>query len=225
MNTSTSLTEKIYGSLGQLRDQLPRLDEALIPGTPRRWTERDLTDTERARQNAAAAEDREAKARHGFTALSNARAPLRVDVLDTITTIAAGITAVEIDVCEALGLTPLAGATPHQRLTRLASLVNRIGDDDDLAVMVADETGRLQRHARRALGDSEPVYKIRARCPICDAMSLRSFVERELVICCNDDCRCADPDCACNADRPRRHRWVFADWAWLAQVLSQDLAS
>lgn len=218
--------DRIYANLNELRDRLPRLDHALILGTPRRWNQRDWTPDERERQDAHARADKDAaewNARLGITALGASRAPLSVSVLDVMVVINAGITGMETTVCEWLGITPLAGATGHQRITRLVGLLGRIEALDDLAAWIDTEAAKLNRQARSALGDVEPVHRIRARCPICDAMSLRAFPERELVTCVNDDCRCTDEACPCNAARPRRHRWVYGEWPWLAQILDRDL--
>lgn len=190
--------DHIYTSLNELRDRIPRLDDALAGGTPRRWNERDLTDDERERLDAQALQERAYKAwnsTRGFSALGDGRAPLSIAVLDALVSIEAGIVAVERACCEWLGLTPLAGAAPQERITRIIGLLGRIETLDELASWVDTEAARLNRWARGALGDTEPVHKIRARCPVCDAMSLRAFPEREVVICVNDDCRCTDQEC------------------------------
>ena len=222
------MSDRIYTNLSELRDRLPRLNHALVIGTPRRWNERDLTPAEAERQDAQARADRAANewnSRLGLTALGASRAPLSVAVLDTMVDIDTRITAMETTACEWLGLTPLAGATGHKRITRIIGLLARIETLDDFAAWVDTEAATLNRKARHALGDSEPVHKIRARCPICDAMSLRAFPERELVLCVNDDCQCTDQACRCNAARPKRHRWLYNEWPWLAQILDRDLES
>lgn len=218
--------DHVYANLAELRDRLPRLDHALALGTPRRWSQRDLTPTQRERQDAQARLDKAARdwnARHGISALGASRAPLSVAVLDAKAAIAAGVTTTEDAVCEWLGLTPLAGATTRERITRIISLLARIEALDELATWVDAEAARLNRQARAVLGDSEPVHRLDARCPVCDARSLRAFPEREVVICVNDDCACTDDACPCNAARPRRHRWAYAQWPWLAQLLDRDL--
>lgn len=220
------MNNRIYSALSELRDRLPRLDDALIVGTPRRWNERDLTPAERDRQDAQALQDRAAKewnARLGRTALGASRAPLSLSVLDASIAINAGVNAVERAACEWLGITPLLDATTHERITRILGLIVRIEALDELAAWVEDEAVRLNRHAGHAIGDVEPIHKIRARCPICDAMSLRALPEREQVVCVNALCRCTDETCACNAARSRRHCWPYAQWQWLAQVLDSDL--
>lgn len=220
------MADRIYDNLAELRNRLPRLDSALPGGTPRRWSQRDLTPAERERQDIQARLDKEARdwnARHGIGAIGASRAPLSVAVLDATAVITAGIKTIEATVCEWLGLTPLAGATPHDRITRLVGLLGRIETLDELAVWVDAEAARLNRQARGVLGDSEPVHRLDARCPICDAVSLRAFPEREVVICVNDGCVCTDEACGCNAPRPRRHRWHYAQWPWLAQLLDREL--
>jgi hypothetical protein len=220
------MADRTYTNLAELRDRLPRLDAALPGGTPRRWNQRDLTPAERDRQDAAARLDKAARdfnARLGISALGASRAPLSVAVLDATTAITTGVKTMEATVCEWLGLTPLAGATTRERITRIIGLLARIETLDELAVWVDAEAARLNRQARTVLGDTEPVHRLDARCPICDARSLRAFPEREVVICVNDDCRCTDESCRCNATRPRRHRWLYAEWPWLAQLLDRDL--
>lgn len=218
--------DRIYPSLAELRDRLPRLDSALSGGTPRRWSQRDLTSAERERQDAQARLDKHARdwnARLGIGALGAGRAPLSVAVLDAKTAITAGVTAIEETVCAWLGINPLVGATTRECITRIISLLGRIEALDELARWVDTEAARLNRQARAVLGDSEPVHRINARCPICDARSLRAFPEREVVICVNDECRCTDEGCRCNGTRPGRHRWAYAEWPWLAQLLDRDL--
>lgn len=220
------MTDRMYDTLAGLRDQLPRLRDALQPGTARRWTERDLTASERARQDAQAIAERTAKetnARLGLATLGDSRAPLDVTTLDTLIAIETGLVAIETAVAAWLGMTPRPADTAHQRITRLVGLIDRIEAIEELSEWVYAEVVRLHRHARRALGDVEPVHKIRARCPICSAMSLRSFTEREIVICVNDQCVCDDQGCGCHKDRPRRHRWHRGEWPWLAQILDEEL--
>lgn len=216
----------LYATLAELRDHLPRLRAAMVPGTAHRWVERDLSAAQRERQDAQALQERAAKelnARRGFTALGDAPAPLDLSALDTLIAIEAGLIAIEAAVVGWLGMTARPDDTARQRITRLIGLIDRITAIEELSEWVEDEAARLHRHARRALGDSEPVHKIRARCPICNALSLRSFTERELVVCCNDQCQCDDQGCGCKKDRPRRHRWNRLEWPWLAQVLDDEL--
>ncbi|MEV7969016.1 hypothetical protein AB0O34_23940 [Sphaerisporangium sp. NPDC088356] len=74
-----------------------------------------------------------------------------------------------------------------------------------------------------ALGDTEPVHRLDARCPICDARSLRALPDRELVVCVNGSCQCGDDECGCHYERPRRHQWDYDEWPWLAHVLGAGL--
>ncbi len=218
--------DRTHAALAELRDALPLLDEALLPGTPRRWSQRELTGDQRARMDALARAERETKHTNlarGLKALGDGRAPLPLDVLDTITGITTSPTELEEAVCERLGLTPRAGASTDQRLADLQVLLGRIAEHDDLADHVTDEAHRMRRQARRALGDTEPVHRLTARCPICDALSLRALPEREVIVCANTECRCATEDCPCNADRPRRHQWPYDQWPWLAQILTNPL--
>lgn len=218
--------ERTYEALDALRDALPDLDEALTPGTPRRWSQRDLTPERRAKLDALARlerEDKQANLARGLKTLGTGRAPLRIDVLDTAVDITHAVAELEDAVCDRLGQTPLAGATTAQRITRLVGLLDRIAEQRDLAEHVEVEAHRLAQRARLALGDVEPVNPLDARCPICDAMSLRAFPERDVVVCINPDCRCDQDDCPCHRPRPRRHRWPATEWEWLAQVLAGGL--
>ncbi len=73
----------------------------------------------------------------------------------------------------------------------------------------------MSRQAARALGDVEQINKLKERCTICGALSLRAFPERGVVVCANDECRCGEESCGCNADRPRRHQWPISFFAAL----------
>lgn len=219
-------TDAAYEHLAALRALLPDLDEALIPGTPRRWAQQDLTPAQRARQDALAAVERETKAENiarGIKALGDGRAPLRLDVLDAIADITAGVSELEESITDRLGITPLIGAATADRITRIVSLLDRAVLYPDLAEHVHTEAARLHRAAARALGDSETVRRLNARCHVCDARSLRAFMDRELIVCVSDSCRCNDDTCGCHDDPPRRHKWPFSTWPWLAELLAEDI--
>jgi len=217
-------TDKTYEALSGLRAALPDLDEALVPGTRRRWTQRDLTDEQRAHLDRLAREERAAKEetlRRGLVVLGDSRAPLDLTVLDAALDIAAAVAELEDAVCDRLGLTPLARASTCDRINRLIGLLDRVAAIPDLGDHVHSEAVRLHGMARRALGDTEPIHRLNARCPICGAKSLRAFPERQIVACVNTACRCAEAECECHADRPGRHRWVFAEWPELADQLAE----
>ncbi|MEV4672183.1 hypothetical protein AB0K34_11075 [Actinomadura sp. NPDC049382] len=220
--------DDIYSALSELRDRIPRLNVALAGGTPRRWTQRDLTPDERRRRSYQDREDRRAKdanARLGFYGVGDSRAPINLSALDALDAIRKGVPEIEGAVCEWLGLTPLAGASPGQRITRVIGLLRRVETLPELAAYVHTEATRLNRWARSALGEAETVHRLTARCPICGAVSLRVFLEREIVACVNDVCICDDPDCGCDPQpprRPRRHRWPRKQWEILAQILDHD---
>jgi hypothetical protein len=218
--------ERTYEALASLRDALPRLDAALVPGTPRRWSQRDLTDDQRDRMDALARAERADKtgnAARGITALGDGRAPLDLRVLDVLADITVAVAELEDAACDKLGLTPVTGATTTERIGRLVGLLDRIAAHPDLAEHVEAEAVRLDRAASRALGDAEPVHRLDARCPICDSKSLRALPERELVLCISTACVCDREDCPCHRPRPVRHRWPYSQWPWLAQVLAEDL--
>lgn len=215
-------TDRVYAALDGIRTALPALEDALIPGTPRRWTQHDISDEQRARMDALARAERDAKAENlarGIKSLGDGRAPLSLDVLDVMADIAVSVADLEDATCDRLGLTRLAGASTAARLTRLIGLLNRVESHPDLSEHVEDEACRMHRQVRRALGESEPVHRIDARCPICSARSLRVFADRELICCVNAACRCSNQPCGCNAEHPRRHRWPLTDWDNLAATL------
>lgn len=227
-----SFVERAKENLSKLREDLPALRAALPalecnwPGTPPKWNQRELSDDARARADALARIERDTKAENltrGITAFGDGRAPLRIHILDALDAIAAGITELEAAICDRLGLTPLSAETIGHRITRIIGLLDRVAADQDLADHMYNELARLTRVASRALGDVEPVNPIDARCPICDALSLRAFPEREVVVCVNAGCRCGSEGCSCQATPSRRHRWYWGEWPWLAEVLSDEL--
>jgi hypothetical protein len=220
------MSQRTYEHLAALRDALQYLDDALVPGTPRRWAERDLTTEQRASMDRRAVEEREAKLVNlasGIKALGDGRAPLRLDVLDIMADIAVSLPDLEEAVCEQLGLTPLEKATTAERILRLVNLLDRIDLYDDLAEHVHAEALRLRRLVAKAIGDVEQIRKLKFRCHICDATSMRAFPERELIICVNGACRCNADGCPCQWERPARHRWTFNEWPWLATLLDEGI--
>ncbi|MFD8531516.1 hypothetical protein ACFV0L_29260 [Streptosporangium canum] len=225
---SATFASRVYEHLAALRGQIPALRLALIPGTARRWAQRDLTPIQRHRMDMLARAEREAKTLNlsqGIKSLGSGRAPLNLDVLAALADIEACVVDLEAAICERLGTTPLAGATTAERISRFVGLLDRIAAHEVLAEHVEAEAVRLHRQASRALGDTEPVRRLDARCPICGARSLRALPDREVVVCVNTVCRCADDDCPCNATTSRRHCWPYAEWGWLAEILDDELES
>lgn len=220
------MSQRTYDHLAALRDALQHFDEALLPGTPRRWAERDLTPHQQARMDARAIEEREAKRLNlacGLKALGDGKAPLRLEVLDAAADITVSVVELEDAVCDVLGLTPLQRATTNERLRRIVDLLDRIELHEDLADHVHREALRLRRLAASAIGDAEVVRKLKFRCHICDANSMRAFPERELVVCVNSDCQCDEDECPCQWERPQRHRWPYDQWPWLAGLLREGI--
>lgn len=220
------MSQRTYDHFAALRDALQHFDTALLPGTPRRWAERDLTPQQRARMDARAVEEREAKRvnlSNGLKALGDGKAPLRLEVLDAAADITAAVAELEEAVCDRLGLTPLEHPTTTDRIRRLVDLLDRVDLHEDLADHVHGEALRLRRLASSTIGDAEVVRKLKFRCHICDATSMRAFPERELIICVNPECQCDALDCPCQWDRPQRHRWPFDQWPWLASLLDEGI--
>ncbi|TDD54569.1 hypothetical protein E1286_05095 [Nonomuraea terrae] len=220
------MSQHTYDHFAALRDALQHFDTALLPGTPRRWAERDLTPQQRDRMNQRAIEEREDKVHNlarGLKALGDGKAPLRLEVLDAAADITASVAELEDAVCDALGLTQLQKATTVDRIRRIVDLLDRIDLHEDLADHVHHEAQRLRRLASSAIGDAETVRKLKFRCHICDATSMRAFPERELIICVNSECRCDDAECPCGWERPQRHKWTFDQWPWLASLLDEGI--
>lgn len=225
--------DQTYSNLAAIRSGVPLLGEAMVPGTPRRWVERDLSAAELARQAVEARQDRISRVENsarGLKPTGNSKAPLNVGVLDAKLDVFDAVKELEEAVCDRLGLTPLVGRcagehatrTAVERLTRIIGLLGRIAADADLAQHVRTESARLAARTRQALGDDEPVYKIKARCPVCDSLSLRAFPDREIVVCVNSQCVCADDMCPCHNTRPVRHRWLYDQWPDLNDVISVE---
>lgn len=215
--------DKTYSELAAIRGGLPLLSEAMIPGTPRRWVERDLSLAELNRQGEEHKADRIERVENmakGLKPTGNSKAPINLAVLDTEVDVETSVKELEEAVCERLGLSVLESTSSADRITRLIGLLDRIALDEDLSDHVLAEARRMSRQVRQALGDAEPVHKIKARCPICGSKSIRAFTERELVSCINPGCRCDDDDCVCQQDL--RHLWPFDQWPNLAEQLDSQ---
>lgn len=220
----SNITERTYAELDALRGRLPELRRALVPGTRRRWSQRDLSAGQRARLDALARVERDTRAVNlvqGVTGLGGGLAPLRTDVLDAETTIGYGVAELEAAVCERFGLTS-ARASTSSAITRLIGLLERVEEDDTLAAHTLAEARRMNRLAGSVLGDAEQVRRLDARCPHCDSRSLRALPDRDLIVCANGVCRCDDERCGCHLERSQQHRWTYAEWEDLAQVLNGE---
>lgn len=219
--------DKTYSELAAIRGGLPLLSEAMIPGTPRRWVERDLSAIELARQGAehrAERIERLTNLAKGLRPTGNSKAPINLAVLDTQVDVEMSVRELEEAVCERLGLTVLEAVSTADRITRLIGLLDRVSQYEDLADHVFCEARRLSRQIRQALGNAEPVHKLRGRCPHCGSKSIRAFTEREIIMCINPTCACTDDDCVCQDDRPGRHIWAFDVWPTLAEELDRSAA-
>ncbi|WTW94744.1 hypothetical protein OG216_15715 [Streptomycetaceae bacterium NBC_01309] len=182
------------------------------------------------RRDAEAAEDRAAavwNAQRGLVPSGPGGAPLRLSVLDTDMDITASLAELEEAVHDRLGLPAPRPADVPTRLVRILRLLDPIGRDADLAEHALAELRRMARRCARVLGDTEPIRRIRPRCPLCDSVSLRAFTSRHIVLCVNPGCRCEDEGCACHHVPGARHRWERAEWAELAVLVGctvDDLA-
>lgn len=218
MITTTSMSDRAYAALCELRDRLPDLAAVKVPGgAPRRWRELRISPEAMARQaerDRAERAERVEQAARGITPPGESPAPVVLSVLDTEHHIHESIAALEIRVCQWLGLTPLTAATPAARITRVAGLLGRLARVPSYIDHVAAEAGRLVRRARRALGEDEPVAPFAGRCPVCSSRSLRALPERGLIVCTNPGCQCGGDSCPCA--RGRWHTWSYAEMAELA---------
>ncbi|MCF2530673.1 hypothetical protein [Yinghuangia soli] len=227
-------TERARRAIDSLLRQFPELREELAHGTGSTpgyaHAVRDPSPEQAARRGAEAAEDRAAalwNAQHGLAASGPGGAPLRLSVLDTDMDITASLAELEEAVHDRLGLPAPRNADVPTRLVRLLRLLDTIGRDADLAEHVLAELRRMARRCARVLGDTEPIRRIRPRCPLCDSVSLRAFTSRHIVLCVNPGCRCEDENCACHHTPGARHRWERAAWAELAVLVGctvDDLA-
>jgi hypothetical protein len=199
-------TSRSRRAIDSLLRQYPELKEELSPGG-----------------NAAALWS----TRRGLPPADPDGAPLRLSVLDTDMDITASLTELEEAVHDRLGLPAPRPADVPTRLVRLLRLLDMVGRDPDLAEHVLAELRRMARRCARVLGDTEPIRRIRPRCPLCDSVSLRAFTARHIVLCVNPGCRCEDEGCACHHVPGARHRWERSEWQELAVLVGctvDDLA-
>ncbi|MEU9795685.1 hypothetical protein AB0E27_34795 [Streptomyces sparsogenes] len=142
-------------------------------------------------------------------------APLRTRICDTVRDITDGVVELEEAVHDRLGLPPAGKGSVEVRLGRLVGLLDRVETDPVLMRHLLDEVGGMARRCSGALGDAEPMVRLRGRCPLCASVSLRAFPLRGTVLCINPGCRCPRPGCRCHEDRAHRHSWSQAEWGEL----------
>ncbi|MDI2127414.1 hypothetical protein [Yinghuangia seranimata] len=179
------------------------------------------------RHAAEAVEDRAAavwNTRRGLVPPGPGGTPVDLTVLETELDITTSLAELEEAVHDRFGLPEPRTADVPTRLTRLHGRLDTIARDPDLAAHVLSELRRMARRCARALGDTEPIRRIRPRCPLCDSVSLRVFSARHVVLCVNPGCRCEDASCACHHAAGARHRWERAAWADLALLVGCTVA-
>lgn len=219
---TTSVIDRTYEALNALRDRLPLLREEIMPGTPRRWNQFEISPETQARMNELARAERlerASNAARGIKPMGASPAPLNLNVLNTEMETHAGIRDVEREVCAWLGMTPMPSLTPAEVVTRIIGLLGRVESLPDLAEWVMHQVQEMNFRAARALGDVEPLHRISGRCPFCRARSLRALPERGVVACTNPACRCADEGCHCHSGRC--HTWTLPGWEGLANMLEE----
>ena len=140
-------------------------------------------------------------------------APVRLWVSDDVHDITDRVVELEATVHDHLRLPPAPRGTVDVRLRRIAGLLDRVQDDPVLLQHVLDEAGTLALRCSSALGETEPVVRLRVRCPWCDSVSLRVLPARRTVLCINPACRCP----SCDRDPAHRHSWAEDEWAGLAE--------
>lgn len=222
-------TDRARRAIDSLLRQFPELREELSarPGPAPAYAQSvrepsALPPEVRVRLAAEAAEDRAAalwNAQRGLAGAGPGVAPLRLSVLDTDLDVTATLAELEEAVHDRLGLPGPRNADVPTRLIRLLRLLDDVARDADLAEHVLAELRRMDRRCARVLGDTEPIRRIRPRCPLCDSVSLRAFTARHVVLCVNPGCRCEDEGCACHHAPGARHRWERAEWEDLAVLV------
>lgn len=211
---STAALDRAYVALSDLRERLPHLHAALVPGTPRRSSGAGIGARMRSRLDELVRAERAERvdlAARGIKVSGDGRTPLVLSVLDTERHILTSITRLEAQSCEWLGLTPLASVDPARRIGRVIGMLTALDRHQPWIEYVAAEAGRLSRRTARAMGEVEPITRFSSRCPICRARSLRALPERELVVCANGGCIAVCLRSACVHLTAGRHVWSFWD--------------
>lgn len=216
-------TDVAHRALLRLREQLPRVSAAIVTGIPNR--PRIVSTAALARQAAAARADRQERvelARRGLAPIGASRTPANLLALDVLRDTEQELAELEDAVCERVAPELRPAASTGARITRLLDLLPKL--HDDLARHVSAETVRMSRRAAWLLGDTTPIHKLDARCPLCDCRSLRVLLDRMVVVCINPACTCHDDLCGCRNESGRtRHQWGEGYWPHLArQLAAQD---
>lgn len=199
------------------------LAEARRPGTPRRWAQTSSRAESRRRATSEGA---------GLAGLTKARAPLHLDVLDTME----DVRAVSRELANAVSL--LSGAVllrkrglsdPRPDLAFIAENLEVSAKVDggwivDAALDMTDDCSivRARNRTATALRMILSGQVLDADCPWCGARPLRIEVHADepLVVCRSRRvCEPPEPDCGTWVqDRPA---WIEAEWAWMARRIDR----
>lgn len=180
--------------LHEIADWWAELEEDLVPGTARRWYERDETEDRRAARRYQDMLDRRAAEREifwgrippGFTA-----SPAVDTVLEVKRQVELNITGLHVLVFAVMsdGQAPQVRFSVSAGARWLADAIPGLSAHPATVEQVASDARHLAWLVRHATGQQEPVVQLKADCPTCACRSLRAFPLREAVRCVNPDCR------------------------------------
>lgn len=178
-------------ALGDIADWWEELEEDLLPGTSRRWYQREETAEQLADRAEQDRQDRLAKqleiwkgrTPNGFTA-----SPVTDQVLDVKVDVESTVAKLWLLVHDRTGSVTSIERQPVPVMARwLADCLPGM-DDADLVELLGRESRRCAAAMVRATGRTEPVLKLDGRCPDCRCLSLRAWPLKETAKCVTPSC-------------------------------------
>lgn len=202
---------------------------ARLQGTPRPWTESQVSAQARAQMDARARierHDRSVDSQGNPVAVGESPAPLHVEVLDLLITIGGLAAAMTAEVARAVQRpAPYPNPDPRPRLTYVRVNLPTAAAVVPLVDTYASQLIRLEEEVDRALRLVRDGQVLHAVCPWCKGMGkgALTLVIRELdqigpVVMCNTP-GCTPPSQDCGTHWRGRPCWRPSEWDWLAERL------
>lgn len=241
MNAEVTLTAVWARRIGMVRadllyiaDRWPDLYQLRMPGSKKPWRPGGMSAEAREQKDALA---RIEKAEQGDSVLGESRAPMDVDVLDTLSDILVIADDLAGRIAEAAGAITLDPPSTAYDFDAIGDYLKHISvhlvaaaENDHEALDDAQETARRMRTMLEAgLGEISDGQRLTTVCAWCHGSTpdapiggirtlvVRMVVEEPVIVCENE--LCSPPDADCGTWVRGRPAWRTAEWEWLSKRL------
>lgn len=225
-----------------VRDRWPDLEEARLHGTPRPWQHTEMTEIARAERSRRDRQERADIARLRLPVMGYSRAPLHVDILDTMAAILMDADLLHEAIAQAIGHPTLAHPAsayddPWPYLEYAIELLTEATETDrGMIVGAAEYAEAMERAMLVVFGEFHDGQVLNAVCPFCCGRTFvkpagektlrvrivpdhRDETKTEVVVACENPDGCRPFAAECGMWVKGRPAWPWSQWEWLSERL------